>query len=383
MNNRHEAENKCYAATERPWAEGIEQAPDAPLPQRHGPSFEQLLHKLDRKTKPPGALGQLERLAIQICQQRQTDAPQQESASILVFAGSHGSAAETSAYPTEVTHQMVLNFLRGGAAISVMARTFNVGLQVVDTGVAPPLPQSLYDGQHLVDARLGSGTAPWHLGQPAMDLKQARTAFEQGHRLAQDHPDAILGVGEMGIGNTASASLLQHGLTGAPIAHCVGPGTGVAGAAFQRKLHWIAQASAAAGGPLSREDRYNRSAIWDWIARFGGFEILAMAGAFVGGARCGKLMVVDGYIATTSALIAERLVPGTAERLIFAHQSAEPGHRLLVQELQVQPLLDLGMRLGEGTGAVLAIPLIRAATAIMSEMASFDEAGVSDRSLPA
>ena len=331
-----------------------------------------LKNKVDRKTKPLGALGQLEKLALQIGLVQQRLDPQLNKPHMLVFAGDHGAAkAGVSAFPQEVTWQMVENFLAGGAAINVFARQNGLALSVVDAGVAHDFgPRA-----GLIDAKVAPGTANY-IEQAAMSAAQCARAIEHGagivRGLAADGCN-VVGFGEMGIGNTAAASLLTHGLTGVALAECIGRGTGLDDAGLARKQALLESAlnryRATGGGdaPLTL------------LAEFGGFEIAAMVGAMLAAAEARMVLLIDGFIVGAAALVAARINPALLEYCVFCHRSAEPGHRAQLQALKADPLLDLGLRLGEGTGAALAYPLVKAAVAFLNEMASFESAGVADK----
>ena len=331
-----------------------------------------LRNKVDRKTKPLGALGQLEAAAIQLGLIQQTLTPQLTKPQMLVFAGDHGAAkAGVSAYPQDVTWQMVENFLAGGAAINVFARQNGLALSVIDAGVAHDF--GVRSG--LIDAKVAPGTANY-LEQPAMCREQCATAIERGAAIVRGLAEQgcnVVGFGEMGIGNTAAASLLTHCLTGVPLAECVGRGTGLDDAGLARKqalLDTALQRYRAGGGddqPLAV------------LAEFGGFEIAMMVGAMLAAAEAKMAVLVDGFIVSAAALVATRLYPGLADYCLFCHRSAEAGHAALLRELGAEPLLDLGLRLGEGTGVALAYPLLQAAVNFLNEMASFESAGVSDK----
>jgi len=323
-----------------------------------------LRRAIDLKTKPPGALGRLETLALQIGLVQGSLRPVLDSATLTIFAADHGIAAEgVSAFPQEVTRQMVGNFLAGGAAASVFARLNGVGLQVVDAGVAgPPL-----DAPGLIRRPVAPGTANFLRG-PAMSPAQARQALDTGAGIARETPGQALAFGEMGIANTASASLLAHKLTGLPLAGLVGRGTGLDDAGLAHKLDVLTRAAARTADRLDPEAA---------LAEYGGFEIAMMAGAMAGAAATGRLVLVDGFIATAAAAVALARDPGLRPALVFCHRSAEAGHRILLAHLAAEPVLDLDMRLGEGTGALLAWPVLRAAVRMLTDMASFDEAGVS------
>ena len=331
-----------------------------------------LKNKVDRKTKPLGALGQLETLAVRIGLLQQTLTPVLKQPQMLVFAGDHGAArAGVSAFPQDVTWQMVGNFLNGGAAINVFCRHNGIALAVVDAGVAHDF--AAVDG--LVDAKIARGTANY-LEQPAMSAAQCAEAMARGAAIVRDLATQgcnVVGFGEMGIGNTASASLITHCLTGVPLVDCIGRGTGLDDAGLARKQALLEQAWRrwqATGGdaaPLSV------------LAEFGGFEMVMMAGAMLAAAEAGMVLLIDGFIVGSAALVAARLQPALLDYCVFCHRSAEPGHRAQLQALQAEPLLDLGLRLGEGTGAALAWPLVQAAVAFLNEMASFESAGVAEQ----
>lgn len=330
------------------------------------PSPDLIRRALDGKTKPPGSLGRLEDLAAQLAAWTGTLAPRLERCTLLLFAGDHGVAAErVSAYPQTVTRQMLLNFLGGGAAANVFARTVGAEVRVVDAGVAGE-PVAHPD---LVPLRIGPGTRNF-AQSPAMTSAERDRALAEGRRLGETEPADALCFGEMGIGNTSAAALLGHKLLGATLEGLAGPGTGVAGDALARKRAVLARAAARTPARLDPAEA---------LMQYGGFEIVAMTGAMLGGAATGRLLLVDGFIATAAALAAVRLEPSARDAMVFAHRSAEPGHALLLDALEAEPLLDLGLRLGEGTGALLAWPLVRAAADMLRDMATFDGAGVSGR----
>lgn len=327
--------------------------------------------RIDSKTKPLGALGQLEALALQIGLVQQSLSPQLAAPHLLVFAGDHGAArAGISAYPQEVTWQMVENFLAGGAAINAFARQNGLALKVIDAGVAHDFgPRA-----GLVDAKIAAGTANY-LETAAMTPGQCFAALAQGREQVEAIAATgcnVLGLGEMGIGNTASAALLTHCLSDAPLVACIGRGTGLDDVGLQRKRELLAQALA----------RYRNSGggsdPLEVLAEFGGFEIAMMVGAMLAAAEARMLVLVDGFIVGAAALVAQRLAPSFRDYAVFCHRSAEAGHTAQLQALQAQPLLDLGLRLGEGTGAALAFPLVKAAVNFLNEMASFASAGVAE-----
>ena len=329
-------------------------------------------HRLDTRTKPLGSLGSLETLALQVGLIQQTLTPQLKQARIAVFAGDHGAAkAGVGAYPQEVTAQMVMNFLAGGAAINVLAREAGLKIAVVDCGVACEISGAGESSVEYVGAKQGFGTANY-LEAPAMSVAQRDAAIAVGARLVRTWHAAgcnAIGFGEMGIGNTSTASLLTHFITGADLDAVIGRGAGLDDAGLARKRGLLARAAArVAGRPLSALDA---------LAEFGGFEVATMVGAYLAAAEARMLIVVDGFIVTSALLVAHAINPAVLDYCVFAHGSAEPGHQAQLTFLGASPLLQLGMRLGEGTGAASAFPLIRAALACMNEMAGFDDAGVS------
>jgi nicotinate-nucleotide--dimethylbenzimidazole phosphoribosyltransferase len=332
-----------------------------------------LQDKIDRKTKPPGALGRLEAVAHRIGLIQQTLSPRLERPHLLVFAGDHGAAkAGVSAYPQDVTWQMVENFLAGGAAINVFCRLNGLGLAVVDAGVAHDFGGPR---EGLIDAKIAPGTANY-VEQAAMSIGQCAQAIEQGAGIVRGLAATgcnVLGFGEMGIGNTSSAALLTHCLTGAPLAECVGRGTGLDDAGLMRKRALLGQALARYRSAGGDDDAFKV------LAEFGGFEIATLVGALLAAAEARMVLLIDGFIVGAAALVAARLAPEVLEYCIFCHRSAEPGHAAQLSAMNAEPLLDLGLRLGEGTGAALAFPLLGAAVAFLDEMASFESAGVSDK----
>jgi nicotinate-nucleotide--dimethylbenzimidazole phosphoribosyltransferase len=323
-----------------------------------------LQHRLDHKTKPVGSLGRLESLALQLGLILGGEAPRLSQPQVVVFAGDHGLAAQgVSLYPSDVTWQMVENFLAGGAAISVLARQHGLALTVVDAGVAhdfAPRPG-------LQSRKVAPGTQDASHG-PAMTEAQCLSALAAGGEVVRALPGNALLLGEMGIGNTSSATLLMARLTGLPIEQCVGRGTGLDDEGVQRKL-------AVLRGVLARHAQATEAL--QALAAMGGFEIAMMAGAVLEAAAQNRVIVVDGFIASSAVLVASALQPLVLQRCVFAHQSDEQGHARMLAHLRVQPLLNLGLRLGEGSGAALAWPLLEASCRILGEMASFESAGVS------
>jgi nicotinate-nucleotide--dimethylbenzimidazole phosphoribosyltransferase len=332
---------------------------DAPLARR-------LQHRIDRKTKPLGALGRLEPLALQIGLIQQIDAPRWVAPQLVVFAGDHGLAARgVSAYPSDVTWQMVENFLAGGAAVSVLARQHGLALTVVDAGVRhdfAPRPG-------LMDCKTAPGTADAFDG-PAMSEAQCQQAIAAGRQVVNDLPGNALLLGEMGIGNTSSAALLLAKLTGADLGLCVGRGTGLDDAGMANKLTVLS-------GVMQRHQAVTEPL--QVLAAVGGFEIAALVGAVLQAASQRRVIVVDGFITGAAVLVAARVAPAVLGYCVWSHCSAESGHGLMIRHLGAQSLLDLGLRLGEGSGAALAWPLLDSAVRVLNDMASFESAGVSDR----
>ncbi|MEY4764356.1 MAG: nicotinate-nucleotide--dimethylbenzimidazole phosphoribosyltransferase [Pseudomonadota bacterium] len=325
---------------------------------------QRLQHRIDHKTKPLGALGRLESLALQIGLILGTEAPELQQPQMVVFAGDHGLAARgVSAYPSDVTWQMVENFLGGGAAVSVLARQHGLALTVVDAGVA----KDIAPRAGLQVRKVAPGTADCTQG-PAMTEAQCAQALAQGAEVVAGLPGNALLIGEMGIGNTSSAAMLMARLTDLPLSQCVGRGTGLDDAGLARKLDLLDTAmrcNQAARAPLAA------------LAALGGFEVAMMVGAVLQAAAERRVIVVDGFIASSAVLVAQALQPLVLQRCVFAHQSDESGHARMLAHLGVQPLLHLGLRLGEGSGAALAWPLLGSACRILCEMASFEAAGVS------
>ena len=317
-------------------------------------------------TKPPGSLGRLEELGVTLAAMQGTQQPRLDKLWVTVFAADHGVTVEgISAFPQAVTAEMVRNFARGGAAICVLAHTWAARLEVVNLGTVQPLEEL----PGVLDSRLGPGTA--NLVQtPAMSSAQLQEALDAGRMAAEraviNGAQLFIG-GEMGIGNTTSAAAIACALLKLPAAQLAGPGTGLDAAGVQHKIQVIERALA----------RWRDDQPLAVLQQLGGFEIAALTGAYL---RCGQLglpALVDGFITSAAALAAVRLRPDLSPWLFYAHCSAEPGHRCLLQALNAQPLLDLGLRLGEGSGAAVAAPLLRAAAALHAGMATFSEAGVS------
>ena len=330
-----------------------------------------IIHKIQHKTKPLGALGQLETIALQIGLIQQSLTPELCQPTMLVFAGDHGIAQSgVSPYPQAVTAQMVLNFLAGGAAINVFSRQAGMALRVIDAGVNHVFDTST----DLMDAKVGMGTANF-FQSPAMTAAQCDTALARGAEIARTEIAAgcnVIGFGEMGIGNTSSASCLMSVLTGVPIGQCVGRGTGLDDAGLSNKIQVLTQSIA--------HHALNATNPYAVLCTFGGFEIAMMVGAMLAAAELKAVLLIDGFIATAALLVASHIQPAVLDYCIFAHRSDEHAHQALLKVLNARPLLDLGLRLGEGTGAALAYPLVQSAVNFLNEMASFESAGVSERS---
>ncbi|MFS1437534.1 nicotinate-nucleotide--dimethylbenzimidazole phosphoribosyltransferase [Shewanella sp. 10N.286.48.A6] len=339
---------------------------------------DQIQHKINQKTKPLGALGLLETLAMQIAQVQLTPQANMKpkynirhklsinKPAMLVFAGDHGiSAHGVSIAPSEVTQQMVANFANGGAAINVFCRQMGLNLEVIDCGMLQPV-----DDPRITQHRLGNGTQAIHQ-KAAMSLLAVKDGFSYASEVVQRHYDSgcnLIALGEMGIGNTSSAAAIMAALLGLDIKECVGRGTGIDDSAFALKTELLGVAL-----------NLHRSKFTDPVnvlACVGGFEIVQMTGAILAAAEKKMLVVIDGFIATAAALAAVKLHPDVKDYLIFAHQSDEQGHIKMLAAMDAKPLLQLGFRLGEGTGAALSLPIIEAAVNFYNDMASFENAGV-------
>ena len=323
---------------------------------------------LDALTKPPGSLGRLEELALQVGCVLGDPPPSLDSAVVFVFAADHGVAAHgVSAYPAEVTAQMCANFAGGGAAINVLTRACGAEVRVVDVGVAADV--SALEG--IGHRKIRAGTRDLGLG-PAMMANEVVDALAVGVEVAGGADAWIVGVGEMGIANTTAAAAVTACLTGAAARDVVGRGTGVddRGLAFKREV---------VEGAVARVARLQNPGddALEVLRHVGGLEIAAMAGAMIGAAARGALVLVDGFISSAAALAACRLCPALPPYLVASHRSTEPGHAVVLDALDLVPLLDLEMRLGEGSGCALAIPVARAAGALLREMATFESAGIS------
>lgn len=330
---------------------------------------QKLQHKIDFKTKPLGALGQLEKIAMQIGLIQNTLSPELKNPHIVVFAADHGIANEgVSAYPQEVTFQMVLNFVNGGAAINVFCKQNNINLQIVDAGVNYKFP----DGLNIVDAKIAMGTKSF-FSEPAMSITETEKSIEKGTTIVNaicKQGCNIIGFGEMGIGNTSSASVLMSVLCNLPIANCVGKGTGLDAEALNKKIEILSLAIKNQGKP---------DTAFETLATYGGFEIAQMCGAMLQAAENKMTIMVDGFIATAAFLVAYKINSAVLDYAIFCHQSNEKGHALMLDHLGVSSLIKLDMRLGEGTGCAIAYPLIQSAVNFLNQMASFESAGVSNK----
>ncbi|MEW5685218.1 MAG: nicotinate-nucleotide--dimethylbenzimidazole phosphoribosyltransferase [Pseudomonadota bacterium] len=318
---------------------------------------------LDGKAKPPGSLGRIEALALQLALIRGSVDVAADKALLLLCAGDHGmTEAGVSSYPASVTQAMVATLLAGRASANAFARSVGAEVLVVDAGVAADLPP--HPG--LIDAKVAPGTRN-AAAEPAMTADQAELALARGAAIALEELATggfeVLLLGEMGIGNSASAALLMHRLAPAPLEDCIGVGAGHDAEGLRRKTAVLRQAAARASATNPRQV----------LAEFGGFEIAMMAGAVLGAAEARRPVIIDGFICSAAALVAARIQPAAADYLIFSHRSAEKGHARMLEAVAAQPLLDLSLRLGEGTGALLALPLVRAAAHLLTDVASLDE----------
>jgi nicotinate-nucleotide--dimethylbenzimidazole phosphoribosyltransferase len=338
----------------------------SPLSQELKLSLQQ---KINQKTKPLGSLGRLESLALQVGLIQNTLSPELTNTSIIIFAGDHGVVEEgVSAFPQIVTTQMMANFLAGGAAISVFAKQHNLNLWIVDSGVNANLePHS-----QLIHAKIAKGTKNF-LHDSAMTNAECVQALNAGAEIVFQQQQTgcnCIGFGEMGIGNTSSAALLMHRLTDIPLTQCVGRGTGLNDKQLEHKFNILQQA-------LSQHS--NNDEPLAVLATFGGFEIAMMVGAYLKAAELGMVIMVDGFIAGSALLVAYQLQPNVLDYCIFSHVSNEQGHRALLDYFHAEPLLDLQLRLGEGSAITLAYPLLQSAVTFLNNMATFEDAGVSDK----
>ena len=335
-----------------------------------GAAMRRALSRQRNLTKPPGSLGRLEDVSVQLAGIFGTERPTIRGKSVIVAAGDHGVVAQgVTGYPQEVTAQMVLNFLSGGAAVSVLSRRVGAREIIVDAGVAADLP----DHPELRSVRIGKGTADISKG-PAMSREQAEQCVLAGIDIAVEAAEAgadLIAAGEMGIGNTTASSAITAAFTGASPEVTTGAGTG-------RNVEELAQKAAVVQRALEVNE-CDASDGLDVLTKVGGFEIGVLAGVALGAAGMRRALIVDGFISGAAMLTAQALCPTSRDYMIASHRSAEKGHSIVLSHLKLLPLLELDMRLGEGSGAVLAMPIIEAAAACLTEMATFGEAGVSDR----
>ncbi len=332
------------------------------------PQLDQAIqHCLDNKTKPLGSLGKLETLGFQICRIQQTLTPQLTKPQMLVFAADHGVVAEgISLFPQAVTQQMVINFIQGGAAINCFCRQHDIEFRVVNAGVNGELPED----NILIHAAIAPGTCNF-VNEPAMSLAQCEQALLKGAELVADRHQRganIIGFGEMGIGNTTSAAALMAKLLKIPVEDCTGAGTGLNKSGVEHKTKVITRALKRLKG--------NKLTAQEVLAELGGFEIAMMCGAMLKAAELKMVVLVDGFIASSAALVASKMAPNFLQYAVFCHKSKEQGHKKMLKAMGVDALLDLDMRLGEGSGVAVAYPLIASAVHFINEMASFDSAGV-------
>lgn len=326
-----------------------------------------LQHKIDLKTKPLGALGKLEKTALQIGLIQRTLSPKLKNPTHIVFAGDHGLTEEdVSPFPKEVTFQMVMNFLSGGAAINVFCRQHNIDLKVVDAGVDFDFPADA----NLIHAKIARGTKNI-LKEPAMSMEACQAAIAKGKEIVNKVFEAgcnIISFGEMGIGNTSAASLLMHKITGRSIEECTGRGTGHDDEGLQKKIAILTEAS----------KKHQTNTPEETLAAYGGLEIAMMCGAMLQAKENNMIILVDGFIATSALLTAYEINHKILNNCIFCHCSNESGHKYMLEYLGVEALLDLGLRLGEGTGAAIAFPIVKSSILFLNEMSSFEDAGVSN-----
>ncbi|MDJ1472904.1 nicotinate-nucleotide--dimethylbenzimidazole phosphoribosyltransferase [Xanthocytophaga flava] len=327
----------------------------------------QIQDKLNNKTKPIGSLGKLENIVSRVCLIQQTLSPELNNPHILVFAADHGITQENvSKYPSEVTHQMVLNFLQEGAAINVFCRQHDIALKVIDAGINA----DVYNTPKLIHQKIGKGTRNF-AKEPAMTVDECNLAIEMGSTITKQILQKgcnIVGFGEMGIGNTSSAAVLMHKFTNLPLNECVGKGTGLNTEQMQHKLQVLQKA--VNHYPDIKDPL-------ETLATFGGFEIAQMCGAMLQAAENKMCLLIDGFIATAALLSACQFYPAILDYCLFCHQSEEHGHKAMLDYLKAEPILNLDLRLGEGTGCALAYPIIQSSVNFMNEMASFQSAGVS------
>jgi nicotinate-nucleotide--dimethylbenzimidazole phosphoribosyltransferase len=331
---------------------------------------EALQYKINYKTKPLGSLGKLEEIALQIGCIQNTLEPKLNKPTVIIFAGDHGIVEEgVSPYPQEVTYQMVLNFIQGGAGINVFAKQNGIEIKVVDAGVNfdfEPHP-------NLIKAKIGKGTKNF-FNEPAMTEAQCIEAMKKGGAIAEEvfnEGSNVLGFGEMGIGNTSSASLLMNQLCNIPLESCIGRGTGLDDSGLEKKKNILSQS-------IANQGNFDKTPL-NILKIFGGFEIAMMCGAMLKAAELKMVVLIDGFIASSALLVASKLSPAILDYCIFTHQSNEVGHKLMLAHLHGDPILNIGMRLGEGTGVAVAYPIIEASVNFLNQMASFESAAVSNK----
>ncbi|WP_297090542.1 nicotinate-nucleotide--dimethylbenzimidazole phosphoribosyltransferase [uncultured Draconibacterium sp.] len=329
---------------------------------------DQLQHKIDNKTKPLGSLGILEEIALQIGMVQNNLSPKIEKPAHLVFAADHGVADEgVSPYPKDVTWQMVMNFCGGGAAINVFCRQSEMDLKVIDVGVDFDFPAGL----PVINKKVAHGSRNMRK-EPAMTMEECEAAMEVGAAAVRAEAEKgcnTIGCGEMGIGNTSPSSLLMHRFTGISIEECTGRGSGLVEEQVDRKTRILKEIA----------DKYDPHTPKEILATFGGLEIAAMVGAYLEAKKQNMLILVDGFISTAAIITAMQMDATIKGNCIFCHSSDEKGHKRMLEFLEVRPLLQLNMRLGEGTGAAVAMPLVRSAVNFINEMSSMEDAGVSNK----
>jgi nicotinate-nucleotide--dimethylbenzimidazole phosphoribosyltransferase len=322
----------------------------------------ELINKIDTRTKPIGSLGKLEKIAYQIGMIQKSLTPQLNNPTILVFAADHGIAEEgVSPFPKDITFQMVMNFTRGGAGINVFTKQNGIKLKVIDCGVDYDFPE----GADIVNAKLARGTTNM-IKEPAMSIDMCREAIEKGREFTRCEFESgcnTIGFGEMGIGNTSAASLLLHKYGKFPLEECVGRGAGHNDDGLNHKLEILKKVA----------KKYNPKDPLEILATFGGLEIAMMCGAILEARRLNMVILADGFIATSAFMAAHQVDPKIQENTIFCHTSGEKGHALMLKYFKADPLLNMDLRLGEGTGAAIAYPIIKSALLFLNEMAGFDE----------
>ncbi|BDA77594.1 nicotinate-nucleotide--dimethylbenzimidazole phosphoribosyltransferase [Leptospira kobayashii] len=326
--------------------------------------------KIDQKTKPLGALGELEKIALQIALIQNSLSPELKNPVLYLFAADHGITDEkVSAYPKEVTWQMVQNFLTGGACSNVFSNFHGFSMKVVDAGVDHEWEMQ---NPNLIVKKIANGTANFNKTN-AMTMEQALLCLETGYEIIRTQTtdsQNVIAFGEMGIGNTSSASLIHHCISGIPLDELVGKGTGLDREGRERKQEVLKSSLKRGGTPTDP---------LEILSQYGGFEIAMMAGAFLAVGKTGKTILVDGFIATAAFAIANLIEPNLKDFCIFSHESEEVGHKKILAHYQVTPILRLGMRLGEGTGALAAYSILQLSVKFLNEMASFGEAKVSEK----